>query len=277
MPVGPARMPLFDHLGELRMRLVRIIACLAIAVVVFYMATPIMGQFLLLPIADFLPQDASGFASLQAIDPFEAFGTRFKISIWASVVACSPIILWQILAFFLPALKPSERKWFIPTFAAAVGLFIFGTIFCYLVILNPAFEWLTDQANGLGTVAPRMSSYIDMIIKFELGFGVAFELPLIVFYLVIFAVIPYKKLRNSWRTVYVVLMVVSAMATPDASPVTMLLMFAALVVLYEGSLLIARLVLSKRIKKQNEELDAEEAEEAAQELATKKDKAKKAK
>ncbi len=270
-------MPLFDHLGELRMRLVRIIACLAIAVVVFYMATPIMGQFLLLPIADFLPQDASGFASLQAIDPFEAFGTRFKISIWASVVACSPIILWQILAFFLPALKPSERKWFIPTFAAAVGLFIFGTIFCYLVILNPAFEWLTDQANGLGTVAPRMSSYIDMIIKFELGFGVAFELPLIVFYLVIFDVIPYKKLRNSWRTVYVVLMVVSAMATPDASPVTMLLMFAALVVLYEGSLLIARLVLSKRIKKQNEELDAEEAEEAAQELATKKDKAKKAK
>ena len=277
MPVGPARMPLFDHLGELRMRLVRIIACLAIAVVVFYMATPIMGQFLLLPIADFLPQDASGFASLQAIDPFEAFGTRFKISIWASVVACSPIILWQILAFFLPALKPSERKWFIPTFAAAVGLFIFGTVFCYLVILNPAFEWLTDQASGLGTVAPRMSSYIDMIIKFELGFGVAFELPLIVFYLVIFDVIPYKKLRNSWRTVYVVLMVVSAMATPDASPVTMLLMFAALVVLYEGSLLIARLVLSKRIKKQNEELDAEEAEEAAQELATKKDKAKKAK
>ena len=270
-------MPLFDHLGELRMRLVRIIACLAIAVVVFYMATPIMGQFLLLPIADFLPQDASGFASLQAIDPFEAFGTRFKISIWASVVACSPIILWQILAFFLPALKPSERKWFIPTFAAAVGLFIFGTIFCYLVILNPAFEWLTDQANGLGTVAPRMSSYIDMIIKFELGFGVAFELPLIVFYLVIFDVIPYKKLRNSWRTVYVVLMVISAMATPDASPVTMLLMFAALIVLYEGSLLIARIVLSKRIKKQNEELDAEEAEEAAQELATKKDKAKKAK
>lgn len=277
MPVGPARMPLFDHLGELRMRLVRIIACLAIAVVVFYMATPIMGQFLLLPISDFLPKDSNGFADLLAIDPFEGFSVRFKISIWASIVACSPVILWQILAFFLPALKPSERKWFIPTFAAAVALFIFGTVFCYLVILNPAFEWLTDQASGLGTVAPRMSSYIDMIIKFEIGFGVAFELPLIVFYLVIFDVIPYKKLRNSWRTVYVVLMVVSAMATPDASPVTMLLMFAALIVLYEGSLLIARIVLSKRIKKQNEELDAEEAEEAAQELATKKDKAKKAK
>ncbi len=270
-------MPLFDHLGELRMRLVRIVACLAIAVVVFYMATPIMGQFLLLPIAEFLPKDVNGFASLQAIDPFEGFSVRFKISLWASLVACAPVILWQILAFFLPALKPSERKWFIPTFAAAVGLFIFGTVFCYLVILNPAFQWLTDQAAGLGYVAPRMTSYIDIIIKFELGFGIAFELPLVVFYLVIFDVIPYKKLRNSWRMVYVVLMVISAMATPDASPVTMLLMFAAMVGMYEVSLLISRVVLSKRIKKQNEELAAEEAEEAAEELAAKKVKAKKIK
>ena len=101
-----------------------------------------------------------------------------------------------------------------PTFAAAVALFIIGTVFCYLVILNPAFQWLTDQAMGLGDVAPRMSSYIDIIIKFELGFGFAFELPLIVFYLVIFDVVPYKKLRGSWRTVYVVLMVISRRGHP---------------------------------------------------------------
>ena len=72
--------------------------------------------------------------------------------------------------------------------------------------------------------------------------------------------VPYKKLRGSWRVVYVVLMVVSAMATPDASPVTMLLMFAAMIALYEGSLLIARVVLGRRIKRQNERLAAEEDE-----------------
>ncbi len=82
-----------------------------------------------------------------------------------------------------------------------------------------------------------------------------------VFYLGIFDSVPYKKLRGAWRTVYVALMVISAMVTPDASPVTMLLMFAALLVLYEGSLLISRIVLGKRIKKQNEELAREEAEE----------------
>ena len=257
MPIGPARMPLFDHLGELRMRLVRIVVCMIIGIVVFYMATPIMGQFLMLPISEFLPKDANGYTSFIALDPFEAFATRFKISIWASVVACSPVILWQLLAFFLPALKPSERKWFIPTFAAAVALFVFGTVFCYFIILNPAFQWLTDQALGLGTVTPRMSTYIDVIIKFELGFGLAFELPLVVFYLVIFDVVPYKKLRGLWREIYVGLLVLSAVVTPDASPVTMALMFAALVLLYEISLLIARVVLRNRIKKQNQQLAKE--------------------
>lgn len=273
MPIGPARMPLFDHLGELRMRLVRIVVCLIIGVCVFYFATPTMGQFLMIPIAEYLPKGPDGLPSFMAIDPFEAFSTRFKISIWAAIVACSPVILWQLLAFFLPALKPNERKWFVPTFAAAVALFIVGTVFCYCIILNPAFQWLTDQAMGLGTVTPRMASYVDIIIKFELGFGVAFELPLVIFYLVVFNVVPYKKLRDSWRGIYVGLLVFCAIVTPDASPVTMALMFAALIVLYEVSLLLARIALGRRIKKQNEELAKEEGAAQAAAPKTKKLKA----
>ena len=273
MPIGPARMPLFDHLGELRMRLVRIVVCLLVGVCVFYFATPTMGQFLMIPIAEYLPKGPDGLPSFMAIDPFEAFSTRFKISIWAAIVACSPVILWQLLAFFLPALKPNERKWFIPTFAAAVVLFIVGTVFCYCIILNPAFQWLTDQAMGLGTVTPRMASYVDIIIKFELGFGVAFELPLVIFYLVVFNVVPYTKLRDSWRGIYVGLLVFCAIVTPDASPVTMALMFAALIVLYEVSLLLARIALGRRIKKQNEELAKEEGVAQAADPKTKKLKA----
>ena len=273
MPIGPARMPLFDHLGELRMRLVRIVVCLLIGVCVFYFATPTMGQFLMIPISEYLPKGPDGLPSFMAIDPFEAFSTRFKISIWAAIVACSPVILWQLLAFFLPALKPNERKWFIPTFAAAVVLFILGTVFCYCIILNPAFQWLTDQAMGLGTVTPRMASYVDIIIKFELGFGVAFELPLVIFYLVVFNVVPYKKLRDSWRGIYVGLLVFCAIVTPDASPVTMALMFAALIVLYEVSLLLARIVLAGRIKKQNQEIAKEEGAAQAAAPKTKKLKA----
>ena len=71
MPIGPARMPIMDHLGELRMRLVRIVVALAVSVCIFYLATPTIAQFLVMPIAEFLPTDAQGMAVLTAIDPFE--------------------------------------------------------------------------------------------------------------------------------------------------------------------------------------------------------------
>ena len=259
MPIGPARMPLSEHLGELRMRLVRIVVALLIGICVFYLASATLIEFLVEPISEYLPA-----GQLTTLTAFEGFTVRIKVAAYASVVACMPIILWQILAFLLPALKPNERKWFVPTFAVAVILFIVGTVFCYLVILDPAFGWLTDQSAGFAEVQAQASNYINTILGFELAFGLSFELPIIIFYLVIFDIVPYKKLRESWRVVYVILMVASAMLTADSSPVTMLLMFAALVVLYEASLLIARIVLNKRIKKQNAELAEQEAEEAAE-------------
>ncbi len=252
MPIGPARMPLFDHLGELRMRLVRAVVYLAICVIILYFAAPTLGMFLVAPIQQYI-------GGMIAIDPFEPFGTRFEICLFAGIVAASPMIFWQLLAFFLPALKPKERRWFVPTFIVAIILFILGVIFCYLVILNAAFGWLTDQVTGMGEIEARMSSYIDIVIKFELAFGFAFEIPLIIFYLVVFNVVPYQTLRKNWRIIYIVLMVICALVTPDASPVTMLLMFAALIALYELSLLAARIILSHRIKQQQEKEEMEEA------------------
>ncbi len=252
MPIGPARMPLMEHLGELRMRLVRIVAFLAVLVVIMYFASGTIGNFLLEPVREYMVDSDGNSVNLQFMGALEGFTVKFKIAFFAALVAGAPFILWQILAFFLPALKPNERKWFYPTFAAAVVLFIGGTIFCYFMILPPAFNWLLAQTADLGDILPSATQYIGIILKFEVGFGFAFELPLIVFYLVVFNIVPYKKLRQSWRTVYVVLLVISAMVTPDSSPITMAIMFAALVALYEVSLLVARIVLSRRIKKQQE-------------------------
>lgn len=262
MPIGPARMPLMEHLGELRMRIVRIAAFLFVLVIFMYFAAGTLGNLLLEPVREFIVDADGNPLELQFLGVLEPFTVKFKIAFWASLVAGAPFIIWQVLAFFLPALKPNERKWFNPTFAAAVALFIMGTVFCYFIILPPAFNWLLDQSTGLGVILPEAAQYIDIIIKFEIGFGFAFELPLIIFFLVLFNIVPYKKLRESWRVVYVVLMVISAMVTPDASPITMALMFAAMVGLYEVSLFAARLALAKRIKKQQAE-EAWDDEEVA--------------
>lgn len=262
MPIGPARMSLMEHLGELRMRIVRIIAVLIISILVFYFAAPTLVQFMLEPVAEYMPQDANGQALINILGAFDAFSLRIYVAFWASLVACSPVILWQILAFFLPALKPRERKWFVPTFAASVILFIGGTVFCYLVILDPAFEFLTGQASGFAAILPEAKQWVDIIIKFELGFGFAFELPLIVFYLIVFEIVPYAKLREKWREIYVVLLVISGMITPDASPVTMLLMYAPLIGMYEISMAVARAVMGKRIQEQKEELEEQARQDA---------------
>ena len=262
MPIGPARMPLMDHLGELRMRCIRIVVVLIIAICFFYMSTPTVAQFLLAPVTPYMPTDAEGHAIINVFGAFEAFGVRLKIALWTSLVACAPFCLWQILAFFLPALKPRERKYFVPTFLVAVGLFIFGTVFCYCIILAPAFQWLTDQASGFATITAQADQWIDIIIKFELGFGLAFELPLIVFYLLIFEIIPYSKLREQWRYIYVGLLVLSGMVTPDASPITMLLMFAPMIALYEISMFAARMVMGRRVKEQKAELEQQAREDA---------------
>ncbi len=255
MAIGQAKMPILDHLNELRRRLTVVAVVLLVATIAIYIFTPQLIWFLMNPIAEYLPGgDAS---QLNVLNPLGGFTLRFKVAFVAAVIVTAPVWIWQTFAFFLPALKPSERKWVVPTFFVGLVLFVLGAIFCYCVILDPAFGWLLGQTADFATVFPDAYSYVNLILMFELSFGLAFELPLVVFYLLVFRIVPYKKLRSSWRVVYIVLMVVCAAVTPDASPVTMMLLFAAMVSLYEVSLAMAKMVLRKRIAAQAQEEEGE--------------------
>ena len=99
---------------------------------------------------------------------------------------------------------------------------------------------------SIATVLPNLEDYINIEILLMIGFGVAFELPLIVFYLAVFHIVPYVKFRAAWRYIYVAMLVVSASITPDASPVTLLFMYAAMLSLYEISLAVTRFVIVAR-------------------------------
>ncbi len=250
MPIGPKRLPFFQHLAELRQRLVIILITLSVGASVLYMERffePIL-KFVLAPIADLLPPEG-----LLYFGPFEAFTFRFKVSLFAAIVIFSPIIIWQILAFFLPALKEKEQKWVIPTFFVAVALFLGGAAFAYKIVMQPAFEFMFAQAGEMTTIFPSADRFLTGILLLLVGFGVAFEIPIVVFYAIGFGLIPYAKLRENWRFVYSGLAVVAAIATPDWSPVTMGMLMGALAGLYEGSLLLSRIVFSQRIKAQQEE------------------------
>ena len=277
-------MTIWEHLAELRRRLTVIIAALLVAVCILYFFAPQLINFLIEPVGQHIMNatqstetveptesgeatetqpEASGSSEvlLQVLTPLGGFTLRFVVSLFFAIIFTSPIWIWQIMAFFLPALKPNERRWVLPTFFVGVTLFTIGVVFCYFFILDPAFEWMLDQTNAFAIVLPNATDYIMLILLFEIAFGFAFQLPLIVFYLLVFSIIPYKKLRKNWRIVYVVLLVFCAMITPDASPVTLILLFVPMAVLYELSLALSRIVLSKRIKAKEAELAAKEAEE----------------
>lgn len=253
MPIGPKRLPFFEHIAELRKRILIIVAIVGVGASAFYYWSWDVFHFIMAPVLPHLPKGMNFFVQ----GMFDPFTFRFKVALYAALVVTSPITIWQALAFFLPALRPKEQRYFVPTFFTSAALFAAGVAFCYLVILDTAAAWMVSQIGGDVGMLPIASMWLSGVMLLLLGFGIAFEIPVVIFYLVLFNIVSYKKLRENWRTAYVVLMIVASVATPDWSPVTMGALFGALVLLYELSLLLARLLLVKRVAR----LKAEEAED----------------
>lgn len=243
MPIAPKKMPLLGHLGELRRRITIIFAAISVGTLAAYFFTDPIYKFLLKPVWPIL--QGSKPIAIGVLDPMTV---RFGLAFWAAIVVTSPILIWQVGGFFMPALRPKERRWVVPTFLTAMVLFAIGAIFCYEVILSASFQWLASQSGDIMRFTPQAGDMLTVVEFFLLGFGIAFQTPIIVFYLVFFGVVPYKTLRQNWRIVYVSTFIIAAGITPDWSPVSMLSLAGAMIVLYEISLALVRIVLAKRIK-----------------------------
>lgn len=249
-------MPFFQHFAELRKRLTVIVVVIFILSFVFYSKDiyVFLLNIFLGPVKEYLPN-----GTLTVLGPFEQMTFRFKVSFAAALIASMPITLYEIFAFITPALKPKEKKWVFPTVIAAVLLFALGVVFAYFVIMGPAFEWLSSQGAGIINSMAAADQYFSGISMLMVGFGVGFELPLVVFYLIGLSILKYDAVRGGWRYAYVAIVIVAAVATPDWSPWTMGGLAVSLIALYEISLAAARIVFASKIKQQR--IDEKEYEE----------------
>ena len=262
-------MPFFEHLAELRRRLLIIVVTVAVLALAGYFFSGIFLDLVLNPIRHVLP----GMKQFVFLKPMDAMAMRFQAGLYMGLIVGSPIIIWQVGAFFLPALKPTERRYVIPTFIAAVVFFLTGVAFTYFVILQPAFQWLFSQAPVGFTTVPQANENFNLAMLLMLIFGLAFELPVVVFYLILFNVIPYDKLKKNRLIIWFALICVGVFVTPDWSLVTMGGLAVSLVVLFEASMLFARIVLRKRIASERraeagEDEDATDEDAAAAATAT---------
>ena len=224
--------PLVDHLAAIKRRLLTVAVTVAVwFALTFAYATELIAWFRR-PLAD----------ELTFYGPTEALFASIKVSLLAGVVLSLPVILYQFWKFIEPALLPREQRWAIPLFSLAAALFGLGLVFCNLVILPLVIQFFV----GFGMdreLMPQLAvgAYIDFNVKFLLIFGFAFELPLVLTLLSRVGVVSPEILGRYRKHAIMVALIISAIITPDATMVTMLLMAIPLIVLYEVGILGARL------------------------------------
>lgn len=226
-------MTLIDHLEEFRRRMIVSFAAILIAAAFCYSYAYSILRILTKP---------AGKITLVYLSPLEPFMVKFKIAIWAGVFLAMPILIYETLAFVAPALKSKEKKYVYPTIFLLCVLFVSGVVFGYNYIMPVGISWLFGQAGGMLKANLTASMYINFAALFLFAFGISFETPLVILLLVKLGVFTPKSLRENWRIAYMIILVFSAIATPDWSPVTMCIMALPMIILFELSVLLSRII-----------------------------------
>jgi sec-independent protein translocase protein TatC len=250
------RMPLLDHLFELRDRLVRIIGFAVVGCIIcFAFAEPIWG-LLVRPMNQALA--VSGRGTMAITEPLEGFMTYLKVAGLAGVGLASPFIFHQIWAFVAPGLYPDEKKTVIPLAVASTFLFLGGAAFGYFVIFDFAFPFFLEVTESLGEdieAVLSISAYLGLATKLLLAFGACFQLPIVLYFLARVGLVDHRDLFNSFRYAVVVMFVVSAIITPP-DIISQCLMAGPLIVLYGVGIVLAYF-FSTKVRDEDEDMETE--------------------
>lgn len=235
-------MTIIEHLEELRTRLFRmVIAFVAGSLLAWFLYDLILG-ILISPLRG-LPEAGQIITDGKLIftSPTEAFFLRLKITAFAGFVLALPVILWQLWSFVTPGLYSHEKRYAIPFVAASMILFVCGVGFSF-VMLPQALKILTSFAGTELVLLPRASDYLSFVLLLIGAFGLAFEFPLVLLSLTLVGVLDSTKLRRGRKFAWLGMLLASAILTPTQDPITMTLMAVPLILLFEGTVLLSRLM-----------------------------------
>ncbi|MBI3767502.1 MAG: twin-arginine translocase subunit TatC [Deltaproteobacteria bacterium] len=224
-----ATMPLTAHLEELRWRLIKAIAAVAVAFAVCYGFSEQVFALLTRPLV------GAGDEHLLLIGTgvTEAFFTRLKVTLIAAIFASSPVLFYQAWGFVAPGLYTNERRTALPFVLAGTFFFVSGAWFCYVVVFPVGYAFFLEEYRTIG-VAPtiRISEYLSFASRMLLAFGVTFELPVVTFFLARIGLVTHRMLISWFRYAIVVIFIVAAVLTPGPDAASQFLMATPLVVLY---------------------------------------------
>ncbi|MFG6138422.1 twin-arginine translocase subunit TatC [Halomonas sp. B23F22_10] len=238
---GPGHAPLIEHLVELRSRLLRaVIAILVIFLGLYAFANDIYA-FVAEPLMALLPEGSRMIAT-EVASPFLA---PFKLTLVVAVFIAVPFVLHQAWAFIAPGLYDNEKALALPLLASSVALFYAGAAFAYYVVFPLLFQFFTQTGPEDVAVMTDINQYLNFVLKLFFAFGVAFEIPIATFLLILSGATTVESLSKKRPYVVLGCFVVGMLMTPP-DVVSQSLLAVPMYLLYEVGLLFGRLVRRRR-------------------------------
>lgn len=243
------KQPLIEHLIEFRNRLLYSVVAILVAFVLCFSVAKEIYDFLMRPLTDLLGDEAGRRMIFTALH--EAFFTEIKVAFWAAFILAFPILASQIYMFVAPGLYRNERMAFLPFLIATPILFLIGGALVYYVVMPLAWQFfLSFEAPATeGALAvqlePKVSEYLSLVMKLIFAFGLCFQLPILLTLLAKVGIASSEGLRKKRKYAIVGVFIAAAILTPP-DPISQLALAVPIVLLYEVSILCARLVEKRR-------------------------------
>lgn len=241
------KIPFTEHLEELRKRLVTCFISIGVGFVVAYCFKERLFEILLQPLIQVLePGDKLIFTGLP-----EAFFTYLKVSLLAGIMASAPVIIYQFWIFVAPGLYDRERRLLLPVIFLSSVFFVGGALFGYFVVFPFGFKFFLGFATEWIRPLPSMKEYLAFSSKLLIAFGLVFELPLVITFMSMLGMVSVDFLKNNRKYAILLFFIGAAMLTPP-DVVTQIMMALPLILLYEISIVGARIFGKKPTVQENE-------------------------
>lgn len=228
------RLTLVEHLDELRSRLIVCIVVFGVALGLCFWQNQLLLDLAVGP----LPDDRDQLITFGVTEPFT---TTLTVSAYGAIVLALPVVLWQLYAYILPAFSDAERRVVLPILLLFPVLFLVGLAFAYFVVMPAAVNFLLEFNDDQFNIQLRAREYYGFFAMTEIACGLIFQLPLAIIAVTRLGIVKVEQLTQNRRYAYLVIAIVAA-ALPGVDPITMLIEMVPLLVLFELSILLARVL-----------------------------------
>src|ERR1700675_4033607 len=246
-PESETAKPFLEHLEDLRWTVVKMAITVVTAMIVCFAFRSLLVRVMQAPLHDVDPQ----VGALKALGITDSFVISFHLAFYAGIVLSFPLLLYFIAGFVLPALTAVEKRFLFPAIGVSFALFLLGVMVCYFWLLPKTILFFFRDTESLGWIPTwTVQQYYSFVTRFTIGFGVAFELPVVVLALVYFGLITYRFMARTRPYAIVLIFILATIITPTPDILTLVAMSLPMCLLYESCIWIAWMMerrASKRI------------------------------